>query len=57
MSKLSGSNPPAFFCDGKVSFNSHVIARRAAARRRNRMAYMCPKCRTWHVGTRKPKLK
>lgn len=43
-------------CDGKVKFASIHIAREAADRRPNRMAYRCFECGSYHVGTRIPKI-
>jgi hypothetical protein len=46
-------------CDGKQQFRSAKIARRAARRKKGRVAYGCSICHYWHVGnsqfpTKKP---
>jgi hypothetical protein len=39
------------FCTGKVRFESAVIARRAALRKKNREVYRCPACGGFHVSS------
>lgn len=38
-------------CVGKQAFDSPQIARKAAGRRKQRVAYRCRHCGFWHVGT------
>jgi hypothetical protein len=37
-------------CDGKVSFSSPNIAKKAACRKASRDIYRCNHCGHWHVG-------
>lgn len=37
-------------CEGKERFDSPVLARRAAKRKRGREHYRCKECGGWHVG-------
>ena len=44
-------------CMGKAAFESHALATQVSRRRKSndrpkkRVAYKCPACRKWHVGT------
>jgi predicted SprT family Zn-dependent metalloprotease len=37
-------------CEGKERFDSPILARRAAKRKRGRAHYRCKRCGGWHVG-------
>lgn len=47
---LPGATPESS-CIGKVAFDSAQIAWKAAGRKSGRIAYRCPFCGSFHVGT------